>query len=261
MRTSTLIATLVLALLLAGAGAGSGFATTVSLHAQQSPIGTTDTDTGTNGTATTATTVTGTLMGPRAGDQASGPNIIFNSQQSSGQAVFVQSATLPRPGFIVIYDSTRPGNATNQIIGASYLLQPGTNENIRIQLDTRINQSKSLTAVVHTDTNRNGQFDYISSSGKQDSPLTPRGDQRIVALAQITVQNGTGSANTPEADTPAGGTATTIASGSGDEGANRTGGNGSEGSNGGSGAFGPGFGLVVGIVALIAIALLAVRRN
>lgn len=246
MRTSTRTVILVTILLLASASAGGALAATVPVQGQQSPTGTSET--GTN--STTA----------EADSQGGGPSLTFEDQQSSGQSVLIQSVTVPQPGFVVIYDSTRSGDETNQIIGAFHLLGSGTFENIPVPLDTSINQSKSLTAIVHVDTNNNGQFDYVSSNGTQDPPLTPQGDQRIVDIAQITVQSGDNSTNTTEAGTPADEAAPSTAISSDSSGAHRTGGNTSDGSNGSS-EFGPGFGLVVGVVALLAVALLAVQRN
>lgn len=250
MRAITLTAILVTILVLASASAGGAFAATVPVHAQQSPTGTPGT--GMNGTATTA-----------GADGQSRPSITFNDQEisgpSSGQSVLIQSVTVSQPGFIVISDSTRSGNEANQIIGTFHLLGSGTFENIPVPLDTPINQSTSLTAVIHLDSNSNGRFDYVSSNGTQDPPLTPEGDQRIVDIAQVTVQNTTGGANATETSTPGeANTATASSSDGGD--ANRTGGNASGGSDGSSGS-GPGFGLVVGVVALLAGALLAVQRN
>lgn len=258
MRTSTLPVALVLVLLIAGAGT-AGALTATSLQAQESPTGTTD-------------TAGGATAGGESGDQ-SGSAITFDDQESSGESVFIQSATLPQSGFVVIYDSSRSGNETEQVIGASYPLSAGTSDNIRIPLDEPMNGSKSLTAVIHTDSNGNDQFDYVSSNGQQDPPLT-QGDRRIVDIATVSVQ-GEASAEQTDAggatDAGDGGGATEANSGtqaaSGEDGASNGGtataggANESGGGEGGSGAFGPGFGPVVAVVALLAAALLAVRRN
>jgi PGF-CTERM protein len=249
MRTSTLTTALVAALLLVSASAGGALSATVSLQGQQSPTGTPETET--SDSATTG----------GAGNQSGAPSVTFNDQQSSGQSVSIQSVTVPQPGFIVIYDSSRSGNETDQIIGSFHLLGSGTFQNIPVPLDTPINQSTSLTAVIHSDTNNNGRFDYVSSNGTQDRPLTPQGDRRIVDIAQVTVQSDSASANTTDAGTPMTGAATTTASGSGEQSANGTSRNEAGDSNGGSSAFGPGFSLLVGVVALLAVALLAIRRT
>jgi PGF-CTERM protein len=260
MQLRSLAVALVAALLVVGAGTGGALAATDSRHAQQSPTNTT--------TGGAETTTSGTAT------ETSGPSVTFNDQNSSGESVLVRSATLPEDGFVAIYDSSRPGNETNQVIGVSYPLSAGTSDNIRIQLNQSLNQTKSLTAVVHTDSNNNSQFDFVASNGQQDPPLT-QGDRRIVDIAMVSVQN-TGTADggvettttegsdttdaseatDTDAATDAGGAGGTEANASGNE----TGGTNGSGGNGSSSS-GPGFGLAVAVVALLAAALLATRRN
>jgi PGF-CTERM protein len=263
MRTSPLAVALVSALLIAGTGT-AGALVIDSLHPQQSPTGTA---TG-SGAGTTTTGAGGgtTTTGPSTAS-GSGPSITFNDQNSSGETVLIQSATLPQNGFVAIYDSTRSDNATDKIIGASYLLNAGTTSNIRIQLDQPLNQTKSLTAVYHVDSNGNGEFDFVSSNGQQD-PAPPEGESRTVDIADITVQGSDTGGGTPTGSGGAPATsagdatevaaATQTASGSTGNETNASGGN---GGGGGSGAFGPGFGLVVAVVAVLAVALLAAQRN
>lgn len=195
MRTSTLTVALLSALLVASAGM-AGALTTNGLQPQESP---TNTTTGGGDAATDGT-----------------PSVTFDDQESSGESLLVASATLPRQGFVAIYDSSQSGNQTDQVIGASYLLEPGTSDNIRIALDESLDSSASLTAVVHADTNENGEFDYVSSDGQEDTALTPEGDRRIVDIAQVTVENAGGTN-----DSAADGSNTTTAP-SDDEAANAT---------------------------------------
>jgi hypothetical protein len=250
MRISTLTAILVMTLLLVSASAGGALAATVSLQGQQSPTGTPGTE-----TSDSATTV-------GAENQSDAPSVTFNDQQTSGQSVLIQSVTVPQPGFIVIYDSSRSGNETDQIIGSFHLLGSGTFQNIPVPLDTLINQSTSLTAVIHHDTNSNGRFDYVSSNGTQDRPLTPQGDRRIVDIAQVTIQNSSdsGGATSSGNNGGTGANSGTQTASSGDGGTTDTARDGEDRQQG-TEVGGPGFGLMVGAIALLTVALLAVRRT
>ncbi|WP_049901101.1 DUF7282 domain-containing protein [Halococcus agarilyticus] len=279
MRTRTLTVALLSALLIASAGT-AGALTIGPLQPQESP---------TNTTTSSGSPVQG------------GPSVTFDDQASSGQTVLVASATVPEQSFVAVYDSSRSGNETDQIIGASYLLQPGTSDNIRIQLDEPLTESKSLTAVVHTDSNGNGEFDYVSSDGGEDAPLTPEGDRRIVDIAQISVENAGGANESTATDTTVATTdgatnattagemttgettadettaaeptaeataaeETTAEETAADETSAATeatsaGETNGSGDSGNSGAFGPGFGPVVAVVALLAAALLVARRR
>ena len=249
MQRSSVAVALVSALLVVGAGMGGALAATDSLHAQQSPTGTTDAGTETSGGD--GATATG------------GTGVTFDDQNGSGESVVVTSATLPQAGFVAIYDSTRSGNETDQIIGTSYPLSAGTSDNIRIQLDEPLNDSKSLTAVVHADSNGNDEFDFVSSNGQQDPPLTQDG-RRIVDIAQVSTDSA-GAGGETGAATESGGEATDAAAteAGGDGQTAAASGNESGGANGSgdSSSSGPGFGLAVAVVALLAVALLATRRN
>ena len=283
-RTRTLTVALLSALLIASAGT-AGALTIGSLQPYESPANTT-----TGGDSTVQ----------------DGPSVTFDDQASSGQSLLVQSATVPERSFVAIYDSSRSGNETDQIIGVSCLLEPGTADNVRIQLDQPLAESKSLTAVVYTDGNGNGEFDFVSSDGEADAPLTPEGDRRIVDIAQVTVENAGGTngsvatettmattdgaadttvgeittneVRTPEETTTTETTAeetaaeeTTTGDATTDEttaddttaaaeetSASETNGSGDLDN---SGAFGPGFGPVVAVVALLAAAPLVARRR
>ena len=284
MRTRILTVALLSALLIASAGT-AGALTIASFQPYESPANTT-----TGGDSTVQ----------------DGPGVTFDDQASSGQSLLVQSATVPERSFVAIYDSSRSGNETDQIIGVSYLLEPGIADNVRIQLDQPLAESKSLTAVVHTDGNGNGEFDFVSSGGEADAPLTHEGDRRIVDIAQVTVENAGGTngsiatettmattdgaadttvgeittneVRTPEETTTTETTAeetaaeeTTTGDATTDEttaddttaaaeetSASETNGSGDLDN---SGAFGPGFGPVVAVVALLAAAPLVARRR
>lgn len=245
MQLRTTTTALVLALFIASVTAGGALAATAPLHAQQSP-------TGTPGTETTAGATT-----TDSSDQ-SGSSITFDDQESTGETVSIQSVTVPEAGFVAIYDSSRSADDTEQIIGTFYLLGSGTTENFNVPLDTPINQTTSLTAVVHEDTDGDGQFDYTSSNGTEDTPLTSQGDRRIVDIAQINVQDSAGG-NASGAET-ASGDDSTDAGDSGENEATAADENNSGGTADSSGS-GPGFGFVVAVGALLAVSLFALKRN
>ena len=261
MRTNTLVVALVSALLIAGAGAGGALAATGPLHPQQST-----TDTGNTTTAESTTTASDSATEAATADGSTGtagasdgPSITFNDQESSGETILVDSATLPTNGFIVI-NGTSGGE--ERVIGSSYLLNGGVADNIRIELNRPLNGSESLTAVLYADSNGNGAFDADA-----DEPVYQGdSDRRVVDIADVTVQDSSGTATSGEGDATSaatqadsGGAETTAAS---DGGAGTSGeANGSAGNeSGGSGGSGPGFGPVVAVIALLGVAFLVRRR-
>ncbi len=262
MRTNTLVVALVSALLIAGAGAGGALAATGPLHPQQSTTDTGNTTTAESttttesGSATEAATAGGSAGTTGASD---GPSITFDDQESSGETVLVDSATLPTNGFIVI-NGTSGGD--ERVIGSSYLLNGGIADNIRIELNRPLNGSESLTAVLYADSNGNGAFDADA-----DEPVYQGdSDRRVVDIADVTVQDSSGTATSGESDATsaatqadAGGAETTAASDGGAETSGEA--NGSAGNeSGGSGGSGPGFGPVVAVITLLGVAFLVRRR-
>lgn len=259
MRTNALAAALVSVLVIAGLGAGGAFAATSPLQPQQSTTNTTTTaPTASGGSATGAAT-----SGAGTAAASDGPSITFNDQQSSGETVLVQSATLPSNGFIVINGTS---NGAERILGSSYLLNAGLADNVRIELNQPINGSASLTAILYTDSNGNGAFDADA-----DQPVYQGdSDRRIVDIADITVQDSSGTPTNTGGESAGDSTSAATAADSGGAGtaaANDSAGT-SAGSNGSSGnasgestsSNGPGFGPVIAVVALLAVAFLARRR-
>lgn len=238
------------------------------------------------GVADTTTEAAADTTGDATGGSAS---VTFEDQTSAdGERVLVASATVPEGGFVVIAEGPPTDNGSyGALRGVSYTLGPGTSSDISIELARPINESgtASLIAVLHRDSNGNGEFDYNSSGGQQDGPYTDQ-EGVVLDLADVTVQAGSGRtspqptntstgttaggvgtdedtattaveatattttettvAETATTDTTVAETATTDTTGGG---------------NGGSNLPGPGFGVVVAVVAVLAAALVAARRT
>jgi len=64
--------------------------------------------------------------------QAATAAVTFSDQETSGDSVVVDSATLSEGGFIAIHQ----GSASGPVVGNSDYLEPGTVSNVEIQLDT-----------------------------------------------------------------------------------------------------------------------------
>jgi PGF-CTERM protein len=125
-----------------------------------------------------------------------GPDVSlrFPDQRSDGTTVYVESVTLPDGGFVAIHDNyTTPRNTTievngtpteiissNSIIGVSSYLDPGTHQNVTVQLfnlpgeesdRAQLTQSyEDMVATVHRDTNGNTAFDFTPANRTVDTP-------------------------------------------------------------------------------------------
>lgn len=88
---------------------------------------------------------------------ALGP-LVSVSTQAAGTSVTVDKATLAKNGFIAIHtdDKGKPG----PVIGHSALLKAGPNTAIAVKLSRRTRNGETLYAMLHTDVNGNGAYEF-----------------------------------------------------------------------------------------------------
>jgi hypothetical protein len=157
----------------------------------------------------------GVITQPAGGDvtpQQAGTNtsanatVTFSNQTRTGRSVFVDRATLPDGGFVVLSAAGENGS----IVGVSLPLAPGTHEG-KVTLRgvpgsdlnrTRLGANTTLVATLHRDSNSNSRFDGLLESGT-DEPYTrnasPVADRATVTIADgerptnasVTLSNGT----------------------------------------------------------------------
>ncbi|WP_135824530.1 DUF7282 domain-containing protein [Halorussus ruber] len=153
-------------------------ATTTAAPATETTTAAPATETTTAAPATTTTTATETTTAvtePATTTVAEAPtaSLTFERQDSTGEAVTVQSVTVPEGGFVVVHDeSIIEGNVVGSILGQSGYLAPGLSENVTVELNQSLNQSQRLVAVVYRDSNDNQQFDFVASNRTADGPYT-----------------------------------------------------------------------------------------
>ena len=176
--------------------------------------------------------------------------------REGGTLVTVQSVTMNKDGFIAIHDDT------GAIVGVSRYLENGTYNNVDVRLNETsavpAGDSMTLTAMLHEDTNDDRVFNFIANP-ELDGPFMVNGSA-VTDSASVehttptptpttttptpttttptpTTTTPTPTTTTPTPTTTEPPTTTTTESG------------------------GPGFGVIVALVALVAAALLAVRRE
>ncbi len=113
--------------------------------------------------------------------------VTFESQTTSDTNVTVQSATLHDGGFVTIHDaSLLEGAVFDSVRGTSEYLGPGTHENVSVSLDS-LEESTTLIAMPHYDTNDNQQYDFVTSEGTADGPYVAK--DIVVAPATVNVSD------------------------------------------------------------------------
>jgi len=176
--------------------------------------------------------------------------VTFQGQSTNGEKVVVRSVTLTHGGFVAIHNaSLTQGKPFASVVGSSAYLEAGTHRNVTVHLDAPLGENQTLIAMPHYDTNGNRQYDFATSHGGADPPYLGAGGP-VVDPASIGV---TGSQMTSTTTSMATTTTTTTTSSMTTTTAMTTAGTTSSGQ--------PGFGLVVGLLALLGAALVALWRD
>ncbi|NHX41309.1 MULTISPECIES: BGTF surface domain-containing protein [Haloarcula] len=192
--------------------------------------------------------------GDQLGDEEDGQltdaataTVSISDQESDGSEVVVDSAQLSAGGFIAVH----AGNASGDVVGSSEYLEAGSHEDITITLDEPMDEDFTAVAMPHLDTNGNEAYDFPGADG----PYTANGSA-VTDSANVTVgteEEPTATEEPTETETEPPETeeqteeTTTMDSGT-DEAETTE-------------ASGPGFTAAIALIALVAAALLAVRRD
>jgi PGF-CTERM protein len=114
---------------------------------------------------------------------AASATISASAQPSSGESVVVDRVELSAPGFVVVHDASliEEGDAVGSVVGVSGYLDAGIHENLRIELDTSI-ENETVVPMAHRDTNGDEMYEFPDADG----PFTADGSA-VVDTAAVTV--------------------------------------------------------------------------
>jgi len=127
----------------------------------------------------------GILAAPASADQHQA-SVTFEDTTSGGETIVVDEVTVPEGGFVTIHDaSLGDGDTLGSVVGTSAYLEPGTHEDVVVQLDEDV-QDGTFTAMAHRDTNGDRAYTFVSSNGEEDGPYTADGGA-VVDNAEVTV--------------------------------------------------------------------------
>ena len=163
---------------------------------------------------------------------------------TDGETIVVDEVTLHNGGFVTIHDSSLlDGAVFDSVRGTSEYLGPGTHENVEITLDEPLEEDDTVIPMAHKDTNANQEYDFSSSDGQADGPYVAAGGA-VITTADVTVMSEDMDTETEEpesmdTETEMMDTEMTTETESS----------------------APGFGAILGLVALLAAALIATRRQ
>ncbi|MDQ2072688.1 surface glycoprotein [Haloarcula sp. H-GB4] len=204
---------------------------------------------GTNFTAQTLD-----VDGDELGDEEDGQitdadtaTVSISDQESDGSEVVVDSAQLSAGGFIAIH----AGNASGDVVGHSEYRDAGSHEDITITLDEPMDEDFTAVAMPHLDTNGNEAYDFPDADGPYTANGSAVTDSANVTIAAEDTPADTEEPTETETEPPA--TDEETDAPATDEPATEE----TETTE----ASGPGFTAAIALIALVAAALLAVRRD
>ena len=173
--SNTISAVFMAVVLVLASGAAVSFAATAD--AGPNAVGVQDTTTEDGADETT------TADDEQDGEQAS---VTFDDQESDGERLVLDSVTLPEGGFVAIHSENWEDAPLSTVLGSSAYLEAGTHEDVEISLARPLDETQTVTAMLHVDTNDNRVLDFVLSSGALDGPVTADGSP-VVDDAEVTV--------------------------------------------------------------------------
>jgi PGF-CTERM protein len=184
-------------------------------------------------------------------------SVTFADQRvaSPDGTVVVRAVTVSYGGFV----SVRQGNANGSVLGASDYLRPGMHENVSVDIDRRVSGNETLVAVLHRDSDGDERWDFP----ERDGPFLVDGST-IHDAATVAGQTPSPSPRPTLSPSPTTAPATTVVPAPTDVPTTTGSPSPSAGTNGtdartrppATTGDGPGFGVAVGLAALLAAALL-----
>ena len=136
-------------------------------------------------------------------------SVTFPDQTTGGETVTVEDVTLSEGGFVAVQNDS--GANPGEVRGASAYLSPGTHDEVTVELDAPLSSDADLAAQAYTDSDADRRYEYDTSAGDRDGPYRNTDDNLIGSdSASVTYEEST-ETPTPTAtptptptDTPAG---------------------------------------------------------
>ncbi len=113
-------------------------------------------------------------------------SVEYEVQESGGHTVTVDSVDLSEGGFVAIHDaSLGAGNVLGSVVGHSAYLDAGHHEDVTVTLDTPLNESQTVVAMPHMDTDGDEMYTFVESGGETDGPFVANGGAVVSSAKTI----------------------------------------------------------------------------
>ncbi|WP_254524778.1 DUF7282 domain-containing protein [Natrinema caseinilyticum] len=108
-------------------------------------------------------------------------------QTTDGERVTVEEVSLSEGGYVAVYDGIAVDTDPEDVLGVSGSLEPGSHENVTIELDDPLEESGAVVAVAHHETTGDETFGYVESDGEADPPYVTGAGAPVLDGAFVTI--------------------------------------------------------------------------
>jgi len=119
--------------------------------------------------------------------------VTFPDQTSGGETVTVEDVELSEGGYVAVQNDS--GVNPGEIRGTSAYLDPGTHDEVTVELDAPLSSDVDLAAQVYTDSNADRRYAFDDTGGDVDGPYRNEDDNLVgTDSAAVTYQESTSTA-------------------------------------------------------------------
>ena len=120
-------------------------------------------------------------------------DVVFDDQSSNGTRLVLTRIVLREGGFVAITNGTADAAGNASMLGSSVFLQPGAHTDVTVELDTSLDENRTLTAVIYADTSGDRDPD---EDGSDEAVEGPNGST-VTDTANVTVISDTATTQEP----------------------------------------------------------------
>jgi uncharacterized protein (DUF1684 family) len=107
---------------------------------------------------------------------------IETSPQPAGTTISIDSVNIPDGGFVVIHASDEEGDPIAPESIGHVAVEPGTHENVSVELDEEVASGDKVFVMLHEDTGEEGTYEFGADNTDVDLPTVYDGKAVVVPM-------------------------------------------------------------------------------
>ena len=106
-------------------------------------------------------------------------SVTASDQSVEGETVEVDEVAATENGFVVIHETDENGEAVVPESIGDAQVSSGVNGNVAVELDQEVAAGENLVAMLHVDSNNNGEYEFGPGNTEVDTPVTDNDDEVV----------------------------------------------------------------------------------